>query len=152
MFGGLGAAGGDWHQARPLLGPPRLGLGAPSSVPVLLGSDRVWGRVWPCGSLGAFPARRWKGRLWEREQLHFPSLPPSRGTARNPSGARCHPAAPQPAATARQDICKPWGSRRDDSPREGRDWLRASGFSSSFPRPASRPPWRVLQQPRAETF
>lgn len=152
MFGGLGAAGGDWHQARPLLGPPRLGLGAPSRVPVLLGSDTVWGRVWPCVRLPR--CTKVEGAALGAGAAAL-SLPPSRGTAGaghgqthlEPGVTQLLP-SPQPAPS-RTSVSL--GGPRETIPR-GKAETGSEHPASPAPSQPSRPPWRVLQQPRAVTF
>lgn len=93
-----------------------------------------------CGSLGAFHTEVKRGRLWE------PELPPE-GTAQTHGGLSA-----SPSCSPQHDIPEPEGSERDDSPREGRAWLRASiRLLQLLPTPIP-PPRCVRQQPRAVTF
>lgn len=154
-------AGGDWDQARPLVGPPRLGRGGPSRVTILLGPGHGLGqdlatvqgqslRLPRCFS----PHEGERGRLWEQERPHSTSLP-GHSTGPGMAGSIGNSQRSTPGVShllPREDTPQPPPSTTSLSlrgPREtipcgktagdSRDWLRASGFSSSFPRQSQLP-------------
>lgn len=127
------AGRGGWDQVSPVLGPPRLRLGVPGRVTILLGSwakaqSRTWlwckGRA--SGSLGAFPHTKLKGGNFVGKSGHTCSSwgqSPGPGSAlfvRNsqhsePSVAHPLPSSPaqggNPPAATQHDNSKPYGQR-----------------------------------------
>lgn len=146
------AAEGNWDQARPLLGPPQLGLRGPSRVTILLGSAHGLGqdlatvqgqslRLLRCFS----PQEGEREWLWEQERPRCWGT--AQGRVQDPSGILNMPGvthlvpSPQPPpSTTSLSLRDP----REMIPRgktagDGRDWLRAFDFSSSFPHRSQLP-------------